>query len=102
MLVVNPACGGLVDRQGHWGASSSLFCAVLLLTACGSDTDARIDFAGSDFPLAEGKEQQAADARCKSGPAINIPMVGGPIAVGYNVPGLTKSLNLSASTLAKT
>jgi phosphate transport system substrate-binding protein len=63
--------------------------------------DAKIDFAGSDFPLAEGKEQQAADARCGSGPAINIPMVGGPIAIGYNVPGVTKNLNLSASNLAK-
>lgn len=64
-------------------------------------TDAKIDFAGSDFPLAEGREQQAADARCGSGPAINVPMVGGPIAVGYNVPGVTKNLNLSAGTLAK-
>jgi phosphate transport system substrate-binding protein len=64
-------------------------------------TDAKIDFAGSDFPLAEGTEQQAADARCKSGPAINVPMVGGPIAVGYNLPGVTKPLNLSAANLAK-
>ncbi|MGH3685036.1 MAG: phosphate ABC transporter substrate-binding protein PstS [Pseudonocardiaceae bacterium] len=64
-------------------------------------TDGKIDFAGSDFPLAEGKEQQAADARCKSGPAINIPMVGGPIAIGYNVPGVTNNLNLSAANLAK-
>jgi phosphate transport system substrate-binding protein len=64
-------------------------------------TDGKIDFAGSDFPLTEGKEQQAADTRCKSGPAINVPMVGGPIAVGYNVPGLAKNLNLSAGTLAK-
>lgn len=64
-------------------------------------TDGKIDFAGSDFPLADGKEQQAADARCKSGPAINIPMVGGPIAIGYNVPGVTKILNLSASNLGK-
>jgi phosphate transport system substrate-binding protein len=64
-------------------------------------TDGKIDFAGSDFPLAEGKEQQAADARCKSGPAINLPLVGGAIAVGYNVPGLTRNLNLSAGTLAK-
>jgi phosphate transport system substrate-binding protein len=63
-------------------------------------TDAKIDFAGSDFPLAEGSEQQAADARCKAGPAINVPMVGGPIAIGYNVPG-AKNLNLSASNLAK-
>ncbi|MGH3719524.1 MAG: phosphate ABC transporter substrate-binding protein PstS [Pseudonocardiaceae bacterium] len=64
-------------------------------------TDGKIEFAGSDFPLADGKEQQAADARCKSGPAINIPMVPGPIAVGYNVPGVTTSLNLSAANLAK-
>jgi phosphate transport system substrate-binding protein len=64
-------------------------------------TDGQIDFAGSDFSLAAGKEQQSADARCKSGPAINIPLVGGPIAIGYNVPGVTKSLNLSASNLAK-
>ncbi|MBV9142289.1 MAG: phosphate ABC transporter substrate-binding protein PstS [Pseudonocardiales bacterium] len=63
--------------------------------------DAKIDFAGSDFPLAAGGEQQAADARCRSGPAINIPMVGGPIAIGYNVPGVAKSLNLSAGNLAK-
>jgi phosphate transport system substrate-binding protein len=63
-------------------------------------TDGKIDFAGSDFPLAQGKEQQAADARCKSGPAINVPMVGGPIAIGYNVPGIAK-LNLSAKNIAK-
>lgn len=63
--------------------------------------DGKVDFAGSDFPLASGAEQQGADARCKAGPAINIPMVGGPIAVGYNVPGVTKTLNLSAGNLAK-
>lgn len=62
--------------------------------------DGKIDFAGSDFPLAEGKEQQAADARCRSGPAVNVPMVGGPIAIGYNLPGIT-NLNLSAKNLAK-
>jgi phosphate transport system substrate-binding protein len=64
-------------------------------------TDGKIDFAGSDFPLAEGTEQQAADARCRSGPAINIPLVGGPIAIGYNLPGITNPLNLSAANLAK-
>lgn len=59
-----------------------------------------IDFAGSDFPLAAGAEQSAADARCKAGPAINLPLVAGGIAVGYNVPGVS-SLNLSASTIAR-
>lgn len=59
-----------------------------------------IDFAGSDFALS-ASDQPAANARCKSGPAINLPMVPGPIAIGYNVPGVTQPLNLSASTLAK-
>lgn len=63
-------------------------------------TDGTIDFAGSDFPLAPGDEQQSADKRCKSGPAIDLPMVPGPIAVGYNLPGVDK-LNLSAPVLAK-
>lgn len=58
-----------------------------------------IDFAGSDFPLSAA-DQPKADARCKSGTAINLPMVPGPIAVGYNVPGVS-NLNLSSSTLAK-
>jgi phosphate transport system substrate-binding protein len=59
-----------------------------------------IDFAGSDFPLADGDEHTKADARCKTGPAIDLPMVPGPIAIGYNLPGVTQPLNLSASTLA--
>jgi phosphate transport system substrate-binding protein len=57
-----------------------------------------VDFAGSDFPLS-ATDQPKADARCKSGPAIDLPLVPGPIAVGYNLPGVT-SLNLSATTLA--
>ncbi|HVV22632.1 MAG TPA: phosphate ABC transporter substrate-binding protein PstS, partial [Pseudonocardiaceae bacterium] len=59
-----------------------------------------VDFAGSDFALSD-KDQPAADARCGAGnKAINLPMAPGPIAVGYNLPGVS-SLNLSASTLAK-
>ncbi|HEX5403552.1 MAG TPA: phosphate ABC transporter substrate-binding protein PstS [Pseudonocardiaceae bacterium] len=57
-----------------------------------------VDWAGSDFPLS-ATDQPKADARCKTGPAIDLPLVPGPIAVGYNLPGVT-SLNLSASTLA--
>ncbi|HET6500465.1 MAG TPA: phosphate ABC transporter substrate-binding protein PstS [Amycolatopsis sp.] len=59
-----------------------------------------VDFAGSDFALSS-TDQPAANARCKTGPAINLPMVPGAIAIGYNVPGVTQTLNLSASTLAK-
>ena len=55
-------------------------------------------FAGSDSALKE-EEQPKADARCASGPAINIPMVGGSINVVYNVEGVDK-LILDAPTLA--
>lgn len=58
-----------------------------------------LDFAGSDFAL-DSTDQSGADARCKSGPAINIPLAPGGIAVSYNIPNVTK-LNLSASNLAK-
>lgn len=57
------------------------------------------DFAGSDFALS-ATQKPAADKRCGTGnQAIDLPMVPGPIAVGYNLPGVS-SLNLSAKTLA--
>ncbi len=57
------------------------------------------DFAGSDSPLAAA-DQPKADARCKTGPAIHLPMVVGPIAVAFNVSGVS-SLQLKPATLAK-
>ena len=56
------------------------------------------DFGGSDVPLSadeHGKAQQ----RCGS-PAWNLPVVFGPIAVTYNVSGVT-SLSLDGPTAAK-
>ena len=56
------------------------------------------DFGGSDVPLSadeHGKAQQ----RCGS-PAWDLPVVFGPIAVTYNVTGVT-SLNLDGPTAAK-
>ncbi len=57
------------------------------------------DFAGSDSPLPKA-DQPKADARCKSGPAIHLPMVVGPIAVVFNVSGVT-SLQLKDATIAQ-
>ncbi|GAA3712396.1 phosphate ABC transporter substrate-binding protein PstS [Nonomuraea antimicrobica] len=57
-----------------------------------------VSFAGSDSALKEDEPAQA-DARCKTGKAINIPMVTGPVAVVYNLPG-TEGLQLSPKTLA--
>ena len=55
-------------------------------------------FAGSDSPLKE-EEVPAAAERCGGNPAINIPMVGGAIAIAYNVPGV-ESLTLDPATVA--
>ncbi|MFG1810989.1 phosphate ABC transporter substrate-binding protein PstS [Streptomyces sp. NPDC049040] len=56
-------------------------------------------FAGSDSPL---KPEEVAKSKqvCTGGQGINIPMVGGPIAIGYNLPGVN-NLVLNGSTLAK-
>lgn len=62
-------------------------------------TNGVTDFAGSDFPL-DAAQKPLADRRCGTGNAIDLPMVPGPIAVGYNLPGVS-DLNLSAGTIAK-
>ncbi|MFG2501580.1 phosphate ABC transporter substrate-binding protein PstS [Streptomyces sp. NPDC048441] len=56
-------------------------------------------FAGSDSAL-KPEEIAASKKVCKNSQAIDLPMVGGPIAVGYNVPGVD-NLVLDAETLAK-
>ncbi|GHD96744.1 phosphate ABC transporter substrate-binding protein PstS [Streptomyces naganishii] len=56
-------------------------------------------FAGSDSPLKPEEITQSSKV-CSGGQAIDLPMVGGPIAVGFNVPGVD-SLVLDPSTLAK-
>ncbi|MGW5353846.1 phosphate ABC transporter substrate-binding protein PstS [Streptomyces sp. NPDC004031] len=56
-------------------------------------------FAGSDSPL-KPEEVDASKKVCTGGQGINIPMVGGPIAIGYNLPGVD-NLVLDGSTLAK-
>lgn len=56
-------------------------------------------FAGSDSPL-KPEEVTASKQVCKTGTGISIPMVGGPIAIGYNLAGVD-NLVLDAPTLAK-
>ncbi|HLZ36412.1 MAG TPA: extracellular solute-binding protein, partial [Mycobacteriales bacterium] len=55
-------------------------------------------FAGSDSALKPAEATRAA-ARCKTGKAINLPMVIGPIAVAYNLPGV-ETLNLRPAVIA--
>lgn len=57
------------------------------------------DFAGSDSPLPD-TDQPKADSRCGTGKAVHLPMVVGPIAVVFNVNGVT-DLTLKPATIAK-
>ncbi|WP_329456599.1 phosphate ABC transporter substrate-binding protein PstS [Streptomyces sp. NBC_01497] len=56
-------------------------------------------FAGSDSPL-KPEEITSSKKVCTGGQGIDLPMVGGPISVVYNVPGVD-NLTLDAPTLAK-
>ncbi len=55
-------------------------------------------FGGSDAAIA-GDDKTAADARCEGGQAINLPMVGGAIAIAYNLDGVD-SLTLTPEVIA--
>jgi phosphate transport system substrate-binding protein len=56
-------------------------------------------FAGSDSPL-KPEEVTKSKSVCAGGQGIDLPMVGGPIAIMYNLPGVN-NLVLDAPTLAK-
>ncbi len=56
-------------------------------------------FGGSDTPV-KPENAKPAQGVCTGGRAINLPMLGGPIALGYNVPGV-EDLVLDAPTLAR-
>ena len=63
--------------------------------------NAQTSMAGSDSALSPDKgEPDKANARCKSGNAVDLPMVPGPIAVVYNVPG-ADNLVFTPQILAK-
>ncbi|MEU8525691.1 MULTISPECIES: phosphate ABC transporter substrate-binding protein PstS [Streptomyces] len=59
----------------------------------------QVSFAGSDSAL---KDEEVAESQkiCKGGKGVNLPMVGGPIAIGYKLNGVD-NLVLDASTIAK-
>ncbi|MEJ2855330.1 MULTISPECIES: phosphate ABC transporter substrate-binding protein PstS [unclassified Saccharothrix] len=62
---------------------------------------AQVDFGGSDSPLSKDKgEVDKAAERCKGNPAWNLPLVFGPVALGYKLEGV-KDLVLTAEVAAK-
>ncbi len=62
-------------------------------------TQGQVAFAGSDSAL-DSEEIAASKEVCADGQGIDLPMVGGPIALAYNVPG-AEGLVLDAETIAK-
>jgi len=89
-----------------WVKSFSQACGVQINYKAGgsgagvtSFTQGQIPWAGSDSPL-KPEEVTASKKVCSGGQGIDLPMVGGPIAVGYNVSGVD-NLVLDAPTLAK-
>lgn len=59
----------------------------------------QVDFGGSDSPLS-GNDATAAAARCEGNPAWDLPLVIGPIAIGYKLDGVS-SLTLNGEVSAK-
>jgi phosphate transport system substrate-binding protein len=60
----------------------------------------KIAFGGSDSALNPDKGEPAAATKACGSPALDIPMVTGPIAIGYNVKGVS-DLTLTGDLLAK-
>jgi phosphate transport system substrate-binding protein len=65
----------------------------------------QVDFAGSDSALRTEPEDgvvetDAAKARCGGNPAWDLPLVAGPVAVSYNLPGVS-GLTLTPDVAAK-
>ncbi|WP_396906694.1 phosphate ABC transporter substrate-binding protein PstS [Mycolicibacterium phlei] len=58
----------------------------------------QVDLAGSDSPLKGDQVAQAAE-RCDGNPAWNLPLVFGPVALAYNLPGVD-TLTVNADVLA--
>jgi phosphate transport system substrate-binding protein len=61
-------------------------------------TGNQTDFAGSDSALKDD-QKAAAETRCQGNPAVDVPMVVGPIALAYNVSGV-EDLTLTPAVMA--
>jgi phosphate transport system substrate-binding protein len=76
----NAKCGANLNAYGGGGSGKGI-----------ADFIAnQVDFAGSDSALSADQASQAQSTRCANNPAINLPMVTGPIALAYNLSGVDK------------
>jgi phosphate transport system substrate-binding protein len=62
-------------------------------------TQGQVAWAGSDSAL-DSEEVAVSKKVCEGGQGVNLPMVGGPVAIGFNIEGVD-SLALDAPTLAQ-
>ncbi len=85
----NAKCGANLNAYGGGGSGKGI-----------QDFIAnQVDFAGSDSALNADQASQAQSQRCANNPALNLPMVTGPIAMAYNVSGVD-TLTLTPSVIA--
>jgi phosphate transport system substrate-binding protein len=76
----NAKCGANLNAYGGGGSGKGI-----------ADFIAnQVDFAGSDSALSADQASQAQSTRCANNPAINLPMVTGPIALASNLSGVDK------------
>jgi phosphate transport system substrate-binding protein len=76
----NSKCGANINAYGGGGSGKGI-----------QDFIAnQVDFAGSDSALTADQASQAQSQRCANDPALNLPMVTGPIAMAYNISGVDK------------
>ncbi|MFF4214360.1 phosphate ABC transporter substrate-binding protein PstS [Streptomyces sp. NPDC001796] len=91
-----------------WTAAFSQACQGVQINYKGSGsgagvtafTQGQLAFAGSDSALKPAEIEASKKICTGGGQGIDLPMVGGPIALGYNLPGVD-NLVLDATTLAK-
>ena len=85
----NSKCGANLNAYGGGGSGKGIADFI----------GNQVDFAGSDSALNADQATQAQSTRCANNPAINLPMVTGPIALAYNLSGVDK-LILTPEVLA--
>ena len=86
----NSLCGATLNPYGGGGSGKGI---QDFLTN-------QVDFAGSDSAMTADQMSQAKTQRCAGNDAVNLPMVIGPVAVAFNVPGVT-DLTLTPSVIAQ-
>ncbi len=85
----NAKCGASINSYGGGGSGKGV----------ADFLSGQTDFGGSDSPLKPAEQATASKDRCHSADAVDLPMVTGPIAIAYNLPGV-RALTLTPAALS--